>query len=83
MITLPFDLGQDIYDITEFVNGDERPEMYSERLDYIGLHLKDGVLMIETPDGVDYKLEDFGSRVFTDVKQAEHMAVKWMSFHAE
>ena len=74
MITLPFDLGQNIYDISDFVNGEERPEVYSERIDYCGLYLKDGKVVIETPQGVDYNLEDFGRIVFTDAETAEEKA---------
>lgn len=82
-LTLPVKPGQEIYDITEYINGEEKAEILSERLDYFGVYSKAGEVVIETPDGVDYVLDDFGKKVFTDVKKAEHMAEEWRLFHEE
>lgn len=82
-LTLPVNPGQEIYDVTEFINGEERAEILSERLDYFGVYSKAGEVIIETPDGVDYTLEDFGKKVFTDLKKAEFIAEEWRLFHEE
>lgn len=83
VVVLPVRLGGEIYDITEYISGEERAEILSERLDYFGVHTKDGEVVIETPDGADYKLEDFGEKVFTDKKEAERMAMEWRMFYEE
>lgn len=80
-LVIPVKPGQEVYDITEFINGEERAEILFERLDYFGVYSKAGEIIIETPDGVDYRLADFGTRVFTDLKKAEFIAEEWRQFH--
>lgn len=81
VIVLPFKLGEDIYDISEYVENREHPEIYSDRADYVCVYKKGDGYGIELPEGIDLTLDDFGKTIFTDEKEAERKAAEWMEHH--
>ena len=83
VIVLPCKLGEDIYDITEYVEGREHPEIYSDRIDYVCVFNNNGSIGIETPEGIGIKIEDFGKTIFTDEEQAEKEAERWLELRGE
>lgn len=69
LLRLPCEIGKNLYDITEFVEGYNSPDIYlidSSRIEVS----KDKEGMIYTIDSVDYRESDFGRVLFTSEEKA-------------
>lgn len=69
LIKLPCELGKNLYDITEFVEGYDSPDIFlidSSRIEIS----KDKEGLIYTIDCVDYREKDFGTTLFTSEDKA-------------
>ena len=71
LVELPCELGDCIYDISEFANGCEYPEVYVIKAYYIELSLDERGEINFCIGGYDYKKEDFGKTVFLTREEAE------------
>ena len=71
LVELPCELGDYIYDISEFVDGNKHPEMLVFKARYIELSMDaDGEINF-CIGGYEYKKEDFGKTVFANIEEAE------------
>lgn len=68
-LKLPCKLGKNLYDITEFVEGYDSPDIYLIETSRIEIS-KDKEGLIYTIDGVDYREKDFGTSLFTSEEKA-------------
>ena len=69
LLRLPCEIGKNLYDITEFVEGYDSPDIYlidSSRIEVS----KDKEGIIYTIDSVDYRESDFGRILFTSEEKA-------------
>ena len=71
LVVLPCEVGDYIYDISEFTDGNEHPEMIIVRAYYIELSLDADGEINYCIAGYDYKKEDFGKTVFRTIEEAE------------
>ena len=71
LVVLPCEVGDYIYDISEFTDGNEHPEMFVVRAYYIELSLDADGEINYCIAGYDYKKEDFGKTVFRTIEEAE------------
>lgn len=71
LVILPCEVGDYIYDISEFTDGNEHPEMIVVRAYYIELSLDADGEINYCIAGYDYKKEDFGKTVFRTIEEAE------------
>lgn len=71
LVILPCEVGDYIYDISEFTDGNEHPEMIVVRAYYIELSLDADGEINYCIAGYDYKKEDFGKTVFHTIEEAE------------
>ena len=69
LLKLPCKLGKNLYDITEFVEGYDSPDIYLIETSRIEIS-KDKEGLIYTIDGVDYREKDFGTVLFTSEEKA-------------
>ena len=72
LVVLPCKVGDALFDISEFVYGEDCPMMYEDRVRYIELQKdqKTGELVF-CIEGTDFKYEDFGKTVFLTREDAE------------
>lgn len=71
LVVLPCEVGDYIYDISEFTDRNEHPEMIVVRAYYIELSLDADGEINYCIAGYDYKKEDFGKTVFRTIEEAE------------
>lgn len=71
LVVLPCEVGDYIYDISEFTDENEYPEMIVVRAYYIELSLDADGEINYCIAGYDYKKEDFGKTVFRTIEEAE------------
>ena len=69
LIKLPCKIGLDLYDITEFVEHYDSPDIYLIDTSRIEIS-KDKKGLIYTIDCADYREEDFGTVLFTSEEEA-------------
>lgn len=74
MLRLPCKLGKNLYDITEFAEGYDSPDIYIIDTSRIEIS-KDKEGLIYTIDSVDYREKDFGTVLF----KTEEAALKAIS----
>lgn len=70
LLKLPCKLGKNLYDIIEFVEGYESPDIFIIDASRIEIS-KDKEGLIYTIDGADYREKDFGTVLFTSEEEAE------------
>ena len=71
VIVLPCEIGQKLYDVTEFFNGCCYPEMYELKENGMYLEKTDKGNIVFTYDGMYIKKEDIGKTVFLTKEEAE------------
>lgn len=69
LIKLPCKIGKNLYDIIEFVEGYESPDIFIIDASRIEIS-KDKEGLIYTIDGADYREKDFGTVLFTSEEEA-------------
>lgn len=75
LIKIPFEIGRLLYDITEFKEKHECPEIYV--IDTTSFSLsKDKKGLIYILDSCEYRYEDFGVVLFASKKEAENALAK-------
>ena len=70
LLKLPCKLRSELYDITEFVEHYDSPDIYLIDASRIEIS-KDKEGLIYTIDGADYREKDFGTVLFTSEEEAE------------
>lgn len=71
VIVLPCEIGQRLYDVTEFFNGCLYPEMYELKENGMYLEKTDKGNIVFTYDGMYINNEDIGKTFFLTKEQAE------------
>lgn len=71
VIVLPCEIGQKLYDATEFFNGCLYPEIYELKENGMYLEKTDKENIVFTYDGMYIKNEDIGKTVFLTKEEAE------------
>lgn len=69
LLKLPCKIGKNLYDIIEFVEGYESPDIFIIDASRIEIS-KDKEGLIYTIDGADYREKDFGTVLFTSEEEA-------------
>lgn len=69
LLKLPCKIGKNLYDITEFVEGYDSPDIFLIDASRIEIS-KDKEGLIYTIDCVDYREKDFGTTLFTSEEEA-------------
>lgn len=78
IIKFPFKLGGTLYDIYEFIDNYEHPEIYAINASKVEISIDEkGVLY--SVDGVDCREKDFGTTLFGSMKEAEAALEKMKS----
>lgn len=76
VIVLPCEIGQKLYDVTEFFNGCCYPEMYELKENGMYLEKTDKGNIVFTYDGMYIQKEDIGKTVFLTKEEAEQALEK-------
>lgn len=72
LVVLPCKVGDTFFDVSEFVNGDEYPEMYEDKVRYIELQKdRETGELVFCIEGIDFRYDDFGKTVFLTREEAE------------
>jgi hypothetical protein len=70
-VELPYEIGDTLYDISEFIERVPNPEIYESKMTYITIVKDDNNNLAFDIDGNEFPFEDFGKVLFKTKTQAE------------